>query len=285
MSRAPRAAAVLGVLGAALLALTPALRAQEAEHIFPATAETVVEIRNIHGTVKVHGWDQPRVRVVARPHSRAVEAHFEQPASRVHIHTHVLEDGTGTDARTMDYEVWAPANVHIEVDLKSGSLELENFSEDVTIKTVAATVILRNVSGHTSVETLNGSVQAEHCIGRLEVASISGSLRFTDCPAHYLKASTTAGDILFIGNLKFAGTYEFSNNEGQIELRLPRTASFELSANAIQGKVVSKFPLKTRAHGRKPQRNLQRSLFGTAQSGGALVRATTFSGTIRIRMQ
>lgn len=274
-----------GVLSAALLALTAPLGAQEAEHIFPATAETVVEIRNIHGAVKVHGWDQPRVRVVARPHSGAVEAHFEQPASRVHIHTHILEDNTATGARVMDYEVWAPANVHVEVDLKSGSLELENFSEDINIKTVAATVILRNVSGHTSVETLNGSIQAEQCTGHLEVSTISGSLRFTDCPADYLKAGTTSGDIHFIGSLKFAGTYEFSNNEGEIELRLPRTASFELSASSIQGEVVSEFPLKTRAHGRKPRKNFQRSLFGTAQSGGALVRATTFSGTIRIRMQ
>ena len=268
------------------LALSIAPRAQESTSEFPATTDTVVSIQNIHGTVKIHGWDQMTVKVKAVPHSDEVEAHFDQLASRIHIHTHLLEENTETSRRMMDYEIWAPANARIEVELKSGALEIENFSEDLGIKTAAATVVLTNVSGHTSVETLNGDIEVRQCQqGHLEATSISGSLSFTNCAPHYLKAATTSGDIVFTGGLKFAGTYLFNNNEGSIELRLPPSASFELSANAIQGSVQNEFPLKTRPHDRDTQINYQRSLTGTALGGEARVKATTFSGTIRIRKQ
>jgi hypothetical protein len=267
------------------LFLTATASAQQIEKIFPATTDTIVEVRNLHGQVKIHGWDKMQVRVIARPHSRAVEAHFERPASRIHIHTHLLQASAPAGERAVDYEVWAPANVHIEVELKSGTLAIENFSEDVNINTVTATVALSNLSGHTSVKTLNGSIRAERCAGRVEAETISGTVRFTDCAAHYLIASTTSGDIYYTGGLKHAGTYEFKNNEGMIELSLPADASFELSANAMQGEVSSEFPLKSRSHGRLPKRRFQNSLLGTTLSGGALVRATSFSGTIRIRRQ
>ena len=260
-------------------------QAQESTHEFPATSDTVVSIQNIHGTVKVHGWDQMKVKVVVVPHSAQVEAHFESPANRVHIHTHLLDENADTNARKVDYEVWAPANVRVDIELKSGTLEVENFSEDLGIRTVAATVALRNVSGHTSIETLNGNVEVHQCQGHVEATSISGSLHFTDCAAHFLKAGTTSGDIIFTGNLKFAGTYDFNNNEGAIELRLPPSASFDLTATAIQGSVQNEFPLKTRKNERTQQVDYQRSLTGTAQGGGARVKATTFSGTIRIQKQ
>ena len=274
---------LLAFLGTALL-FPAALSAQRVERTFPASPDTTIEIRNLHGQVTVHGWDRPQVKVIATPRTNAVEAHFEQPASRVHIHTHVLQSSVPIRDHMVDYEVWAPSNNSIEVVLKTGSLIMEDFSKDVNISTVTATVELRNISGHTSVETLNGSIRASQCGGRLETASISGTLRFTQCAAQFLSARTTSGDIYYTGSLKFGGTYEFHNHEGIIELLLPSDASFELSANAVQGQVANEFPLKARSHGRLPKRG-QRSLLGTSQSGAALVRVTSFSGTIRIRKQ
>lgn len=285
----------LTLLATALL-VSPAASAQQTEEecfqdsrpiekTFPATADTIVEVRNLHGQVKIHGWDKMQVRVIARPHSRAVEAHFERSASRIHIHTHLLQASAPASERVVDYKICAPANIHIEVELKTGTLDIENFSEDVNVVTVTASVSLHNLSGHTSVKTLNGSIRAERCAGRMEVETISGTVRFTDCAVNYLTASTTSGDIYYTGSLKYAGTYEFNSNEGAIELQLPADASFELSAHALQGEVTSEFPLKSRSHGRLPKRRFQSSLLGTTQSGAALVRATSFSGTIRIRKQ
>lgn len=284
MMHTRRTLPVLTLLAAALL-FSAAAHAQRVVRTFPAGEDAVVEILNLHGHVVLHGWNKPQVKVIAIPRTRAVEAHFETSANRIHIHTHLLQSTAPTRDHMVDYEVWAPATARLQLELKTGSMLVENFREDVHIDTVTATVQLRNLAGHTSVNTLNGSIEATHCSGRLEATTISGTLRFRDSFTRYLSARTTSGDIYFVGGLRASGSYEFSSNEGLIELTLPADASFELKADSSKGTVISEFPLKRRSHGRVPQRPLQRSLLGTAQTGGAMVRATSFSGTIRIRKQ
>ena len=270
---------------AAVLLLPAAVSAQRMDRTFPADSETVLEIRNLHGKVILHGWDKLQVRIVGTPRTQAVETHVEHQANRIHVHTHLLQSTAPARDHMADYEVWAPANIQATIVLQTGALEVENFSEEINIQTVAATVLLRHLSGRTYVKTLNGSIRAERCTGRIDAETISGTLRFVDSTLRYLKAGTTSGDIYYVGNLKFGGTYEFSNNEGLIELRLPDKSSFELTASALRGQVENEFHLKTRQHGRVPARGGQRSLLGTSESGSAMVRATSFSGTIRIRKQ
>jgi hypothetical protein len=258
---------------------------QRMEATFPATEETLVEVRNQVGPVKVQSWNQPQVRVVAMRRTPAVESHFEKSANRVHIHTHVLQPAAPASDRMVDYEIWAPADVRLSFYLESGTLQVENFSEDVTIETNAANVRLRNLSGNISVKTLSGSVEVEGGTGRLEVSSIGGTLRFRDVGARYLVANSTSGDIFYEGDFAPGGAYDFRNNEGLIELAAPVTASFELIAESVRGRVLNDFPLTPRSHGRAEARTsgLRSALLGTVHAGAALVRVTSFSGTIRVR--
>lgn len=271
------------VLVVAALAWPLAARAERIERTFPATPELVVELRNLNGQVDVRAWDQPQVQVVAVRRSQAVEIHFEQAGSRIHIHTHLLQASAPASDRVVDYEVWAPTYAALKLRLEAGTLRVEGFNEDVSVESVAADVVLRNLGGHTEVSTLNGSVRAERCRGRIEATSISGSLRFQDTESRYLVANTTAGDIYYEGDLQRGGSYEFINHDGDIDLLVPANSSFELNANSVQGEVLNEFPLKPRTDGRAPQRSGARSLLGTVHTGDAMVRATTFSGTIRVR--
>jgi len=280
-----RPAKVLPVLFAACLLIPLAARAERLERYFPASDDTVVEVRNLNGQVTLQSWDRPQVKVVALRRSLAVETHFEQTANRIHIHTHLLQSSAPASERVVDYEIWAPAGARLQVNLETGTLRVENFTNELTVETVAAAVYLRNLTGHTAVKTLNGSVTAERCAGRLEATSISGSLRFLETASDRLIATTTSGDILYQGDFRPGGSYDFVNHEGLIELLVPTTASFELDARSVQGQVENDFPLKPRAHGRVPKRSALSSLFGTVHRGEAMVRATSFSGTIRLRKQ
>lgn len=271
------------VLVVAALAWPLAARAERIEQTFAATTETVVEVKNLNGQVDIRAWEQPQVRVVAVRRSQAVETHFEQAANRIHLHTHLLQAAAPASDRVVDYEIWAPTYVQVKVRVEAGTLQIEGFNEDVSVEAVAATVRLRHLGGHTEVNTLNGSVQVERCSGRLEATSISGSLHFLDTESRYLVASTTSGDISYEGDFRRGGSYEFINHDGAIELRVPDTASFELNANSVQGEVISEIPLTSRPDGRVPQRSGMRSLLGTVHTGDAMVRATSFSGTIRVR--
>jgi len=269
----------------ALLALPLVAAAQQEEFVrtFPARSGTVLEVRNQTGRVVVESWNEPQVKVIAVRHSRAVEVHFEQAAKQIHVHTHLVQSSGAASERTVDYTVWAPPTVQLKITLDSGTLQVADFSEDVTIETVAANVLLRNLSGYTSVKTLNGSVQVENSSGRLEATSISGSLSFRDLDTRYLVANTTSGDISYEGDFRSGGSYDFRNHDGAIEVSVPATASFELTANSVRGEVTSEFPLNRRSHARAPQVAGARSLLGTVHSGEALVSLTSFSGRIRLR--
>lgn len=261
------------------------VRAERIERTYPATADTAVEVRNLSGRVEIQSWSRPEVRIVAMRRTRAVEIHLEQAANRIHAHSHLLQGSAPAADRVVDYEIWAPTGTHLQVRLETGSLRVENFSADVRVETVAASVELHNLTGYISVKTLNGSILSKRCSGRMEATSISGTLRFIDMESRFLVANTTSGDIFYQGDFRPGGSYDFMNHEGSIELVVPVRASFELNANSMQGKVINEFPLKPRRHGRVPQRSGMRSLLGTAQRGDAMVRATSFSGTIRLRQQ
>lgn len=267
------------------LALPLASRAERIEQTFAADSDSVVEIRNLNGRVTVRSWSQPQVKVVALRRSRAVEVHLEQNANHIHVHTHMLQASTPASERSVDMEVWAPANANLEIRLEAGTLQVENFTEDINAEAVAATVLLRNLSGHTSVQTLNGSIRAERCSGRMEATSISGSLEFSDMTSRFLVARTTSGDIYYEGNFRPGGSYDFLNHEGSIDLRVPANASFELRANSVKGEVQNELPITSHQHGRLPRPSTARSLLGTVQTGEAMVRVTSFSGTIRLRKQ
>lgn len=281
MTTSSRCAIVL----CAALALPAAAQAQKTDRVFPAGADTVVEVRNLNGHVTVHSWNQPQVHVVAMKRSDAVEVHLEPAANRLHVHTHLLQSAAPASERIVDYEIWAPPDAQLQIYAEAGNVMVENFTDDVTVETVAADVALHNVSGYTSVKTLNGSLQAQDCSGRLEATSISGTLRFLNTLSRYLVANTTSGDIYYQGGFRTGGSYDFLDHEGSIELVVPADASFELNANSVQGQVINELPVTPRGHGRLLQRSSARSLLGTVLSGDAMVRVTSFSGTIRLRKQ
>ena len=269
----------------AVVVLPLAARAERIEQTFPAERDTLVEVRNLSGRVSVRSWDRPQVHVVALRRSRAVEVHLEQNANQIHVHTHLLQSSAPASDRGVDIEVFAPPYADLRIHLETGSLEVENFTEDVTVETVAAAVVLRNLAGYTSVQTLNGSIQVERTTGRVEASSISGSLRFVDMGSRLLLAKSTSGDIYYHGDFFPGGSYDFINNQGAVELQVPTSASFELRANSVKGEVINELPITPHAHGREPRSATARSLLGTVQSGEAMVRVTSFSGTIRLRKQ
>ncbi|MFQ5694556.1 MAG: DUF4097 domain-containing protein [Terriglobia bacterium] len=271
------------LFAAAALALPLAANAQRIEQTYAVPDDVGIELRNLAGRVQFHSWPQRELRLVALQHTRAVEIHLTESPRRIHIHTHLLQNSVPASERAVDYEIWAPPTANLKINLESGTLLVENFSNDVTVDAVAATVTLRHLTGYTAVKTLNGSVTAERCAGRLEATSISGTLRFLETDTRFLVAETVAGDISYQGSFRHGGDYSFRSHEGTIEMLVPGSASFELHANSTHGEVISELPFKPRTHGRAPRSPGLRSLLGTVNSSDAMVRATSFSGTIHLR--
>ncbi len=273
------------VLAAAVLAPL-AVSAERIERAFPADADTTVEIRNSIGQIKVHGWSQPQVKIVALRKTQAVEPHLEVKANRVYVHTHAVDTTAGAADRVADFEIWAPPDAQLDIYLESGSILVENFTETVRVESTAAGVRVYRLDGYSSISSLSGGIVVEACAGRVEVTTVSGTVWFRSNDSRNLVAGSTSGDIHYEGDVQRGGSFEFRTNSGDIDILLPPTASFELNARSVEGEVRNEFPLTPRSHGRPPQQaNALRSSFGTVLSGDALIRATSFSGTIRVRKQ
>lgn len=276
---------VLSLVGTLLFG--PPLWAQPRplERTFAVGNSAVVHADNLNGRVSVRAWNQPRVRVRAVQHSRAVDVHIEQSASYVNVRTHLLQGKASEKEKAVDYEIWAPPTARLLFHLQGGTLEVENFARDVTVDALMATVTLRNLSGPVVARTLDGSIRAENCSGHLKATSISGNLYLLENQSRSLLAETTSGNISFVGDFQPGGDYKFVNHEGEIDLLVPWTASFELDASSANGTVVNELPFQARSHGRVLPPAGAQTLMGTVHSGAAAVEATSFSGSIRLRKQ
>lgn len=259
------------------------------EKAYDTTPGPRINLTNLTGQVVVRGWDKLQVRAVCATASPRVEIDTEAfprtgPAEKIHFVTHVLDAlVTGRD-EAADYELQVPAGSSLEIRNRQGSVRVENMQGDVSVESVGATISVANVAGHLAVRSVGGDIEIIRPSGRVEVNSITGNLRFLAPTSSDLRASTTSGRITYDGDFVAGGDYILSAYSGDMDILCPPSASFELSAKTVKGKVDNAFPLTPNRHSASPLSSAH-SLLGTHSTGKATVELTSFSGTIRIRRQ
>lgn len=267
----------------AALALASPGYAQRVEKRFPTSANPSVHVHSENAQVKIKGWDRTEVRLVAVP-GPAASVSAEQRSNRVEIITQVVRAGAPPAERVVNYEILAPEEASLNVHCDTGSVQIESIRGDINVETVTAPTVLRDIEGQIAVKTMSGAVSAERSTGRLEARSVSGNLRFLESSAASLTANTTSGAIYFEGMLRHGGNYNFTNYSGAIELVLSADDSFELKADSVRGLVESDIPLQRPQASRADYSpRIMQGLVGTYGAGEASVRASSFSGKIKIR--
>jgi DUF4097 and DUF4098 domain-containing protein YvlB len=128
---------------------------------------------------------------------------------------------------------------------------------------------------------VGGNIEVLHPSGHVEASSITGNLHFVAPSTIKLRGTTTSGHIIFEGDFMDRGDYMLSAYSGDVEVVCPPSASYELSAKTVKGKVINTVPMTHRHRSASPQSSAN-SLLGTNNTGKATVELTSFSGTIRI---
>jgi hypothetical protein len=249
-----------------------------------------ISVSNLTGEIVVKGWSRTQVHAICTMSSPRVELDtsvFPEgpgPAERIHFDTHVLDPlATGKD-QGADYMMEVPVGSSVEITNRQGSAVIENLQGEASVESVGGTISVRDVAGHLSVRSVGGDIEVVRPSGRVEVSSITGNLHFVSATGSRVRGITTSGRILYEGDLVSGGDYALSSYSGDIELLCPATASFELNAKTVRGKVDNGFPLTARRH--LPSRLASSSsLLGMHNAGNATVEVKSFSGTIRIRPQ
>ncbi len=139
-----------------------------------------------------------------------------------------------------DFEVFLPADTSLSVNNVIGKIEVNG------------------LSGHLSIKSFNSDVH----------------IRQARCDA--INVMVTSGNIVFDGILQTEGDYSFQSLKGDIDMSLPDSASFNLTARALHsqinlGEFINSFSNLNRG---------SKQISGTHKQGGAKLTLTTYAGRI-----
>ncbi len=245
-----------------------------------------VTISSLGGKVVIRGWNKTQVHAVYLTSSPQMEVDFDQVppqgrADKVHFITRTIGQ-TASDA--VDYTLEVPQASSLEIHNPQGSVRVETIQGSTSVDSIAGTISLSNVTGHLSVQTVGGDIDIIGASGRVEAYSTYGNLHFINASPSDVRANTTTGDIVYEGNFAPGGRYVMTNYSGNIEILCPPSASFELTAKTVRGRLENTFPLVSHHRRSSPLRE-GNSLFGTFSTGKATLEVKSFSGTIQIHPQ
>jgi DUF4097 and DUF4098 domain-containing protein YvlB len=244
-----------------------------------------ISVVNQNGTVTVKPSNARQVSINATLQSNKVEVDSNQNGNRITTRTHVLQKPTADQAR-VDYEISLPQDASISIDSSTGLIHVENLQGNVMIDSDAAQVEISGVnSGNVQVQTVNGPVNLSDLNqSRVQVTSTSGNVQLKSVTGPKVSVKTTTGNILYAGDFSGGGSYSLMNHTGDIEVRIPSSASIDIAARSIKGSVENDFPFQKNIH---PSFQLSegRAFAGTSNSGASSVELRSFSGKIRVKKQ
>jgi hypothetical protein len=246
------------------------------ERSLTVDAQATITLCVASGTLTVNGWDKNEIRVrsidAAQIDFRRIDKIKDntKPASRVDV---MIFDKT-TAARTRldcqalaSVEMNVPAGATVQVQTRDGDIMIAGVAGayagsqngDITIErvtklveagSVGGSISLRDSSGRVFLNSAGGGVEAINikpatADDTFEVGTVSGDIQLDHVSNPKVMAKTVNGALYMSGPLAKQGYYSFSNVTGDVEIAMPRDASFQLNAKVSEKhNIMSDFPLK-----------------------------------------
>lgn len=220
------------------------------DQTYPLKNGGVFTLDNINGDVTIEAWDRAEVSVSAALSAKSqrgldrMEIRVEATADRVAVETHYAESrGWNNDGGEVDYTIKVPKSAELrEIDLVNGSLTISG------------------LPGKVSASTVNGKITAEGLGGDVELESVNGKV------------------VASFDQLGGRQRIDIESVNGPIELRVPRSADFDIEASTVHGDIGNDFGLEV-DHGEYVGHDLK----GKVGAGGARVELENVNGSIQIR--
>jgi len=246
-----------------------------------------IAIFNLTGKIIVKGWDKPAIRaVLATPSPRVVVDTQVLPSSgqaeKVVFSTRALDSAASGGEQTVDFELQVPLGSSLEIRNGVGSVQISGVQGETSVESASPLVAVTDAGGRLSVRTFGSDIEIVRPAGRVEAHSISGNLHFVNPTAATLRGNTTSGRIIYEGDFPPGADYSLSSYSGDIDVFCGASASFELRAKTVRGKVFNELPPTSKRRQVSPLPSAQ-SLLGTHNAGAASLELTSFAGSIRVR--
>lgn len=262
-----------------------------------ASADGVVSISNVAGSIEVLAWSRSAVKVEGTLGDDVEELIFERDGSEVMVKVKVpRHHGRDIDS---DIVVTVPRNSSIEVsgvsadiDVEgvlgeqevatvSGDVMIDGAADDVEAASVSGDVEVRGTGKETETEaaTVSGDVTLTGLSGEVESESVSGDVTITDGSFYDAYLESVNGDLTFHAELLSDGDLGMESINGTVEVILNGTISADFEIETFNGSIKNCF-------GPKPERTSRYSpglqLSFTWGDGDGDVVIETLNGSVRI---
>ncbi|MBI1808099.1 MAG: DUF4097 family beta strand repeat protein [Ignavibacteria bacterium] len=159
----------------------------------------------------------------------------------------------------------------IEGETSGGDLELTKVGGSIKMNTSGGNITVQNATGSVFLETSGGNMRGESINGTIHMETSGGNIELKDSDGK-LDASTSGGNIRVA--MKDNKGIDLSTSGGNLVVRLPKSISAEVLAEATGGEVSCDFPFAGKLR--------DGSLRGTINGGGNPIKLETSGGDIVI---
>jgi DUF4097 and DUF4098 domain-containing protein YvlB len=254
---------ILVVLTLSVGAIGSAIAQERVDRRQPASANGVVTIDNVLGSVTVKGWDRDEVQVTGTLGRRTQELQVEGSADHTTIHVEIDEDER--DVGPTDLVIQVPQASRLEIETVSAKVDISGTDGDIRISTVSGEVVSAAGSRTVAITTVNGTIRL-----------------VTDQALEDAHFNTVSGKIDVTADLSSKGRLAFETVSGSIFLTLPRRISASFDVSTFSGNIQNDFGQEpVRKDKYLPAKELRFSLGG----GDARISMQTLSGTIHLKAQ
>lgn len=316
MRRPVGASLLWGLCGVCVL--TGLTRADDLEGdvvYLPMPAGETLTVENRLGTLRLRGWDEPQVRIVATKRAREagmldrLKVRVDLRGGKLSITAGVyFSDGwrpVPLAGAGIDLTIDAPRSMTVRASTFHGFIDaagfqagahLESQQGEIRAADIRGPVDTRSLEGRQLLQGIHGPLDANGIEGDLDLEAIDGetlgatvykgqiTAREVRSPVVRLRA--TVGSIIFVGGLMRGGHYDLDTIDGDVRLVL-RPTPFRLLARAPMGKITSGFTLlrvrrTSGAPGETGAGEAAGQLEGEFQGGGALLELVSAKGSISL---
>jgi hypothetical protein len=272
------------------LGLVWAAAPRQLDRTFDTTLTPRINLSNLRGRVTVKGWDHPAVHALCTTNSPRVQVETDLfppngPTEKIQFTTQILDPLVTGEEERADYSLDVPVGSSVEIRNRQGAVLIERLTADTWVESVGGTITATDVTGQLTVRSVGGDIEIIRPSGEVQAHSITGNLHFVSATSpKRLRGRTTSGTINYEGDFAPGGDYVLSSYSGEMNIACSTSASFELRAKTVKGKLDNAFAITSRRQPASPLLSAN-SLVGVRNTGRARVELTSFSGTIHIRPQ
>ncbi|HUF28170.1 MAG TPA: DUF4097 family beta strand repeat-containing protein [Gemmatimonadaceae bacterium] len=269
-----------------------------------ATADGLLRIHNLVGSVRVVGWDRDTIAVSGTIGSGAFYFAVGKGSGKMGVE---LPDGTaqaratgkteGRDVTGSTLEVWVPRRTRVWVKTASASITVDDVTGGVDLYSVGGSIRVSGAPQDLHAESMDGAVELDvttaaarirsaggavtlrGAIENAVASSVSGSITVVGARLQRGRLETVTGDVRYEGAVERGSSLDFESHAGTITLVVPIDVSADFDVTAFNGDIRNGIH---RVLPRLGNDLRSKSLSFTAGDGGAQVTIRNFKGGIEL---